>query len=322
MKSKISIIVSVYNGEKSIERCISSICNQTYADIEVIIVNDGSTDRTREMCEQMCKQDGRIKLFNIQNGGVANARNYGIDHSTGDYIMFVDADDYIEKDMCAVLQQKMCQYNVKLVVSKAVDEDVCGNVIARPKVSKSGIIQFDEEFSFVEDYACFVSWGCLYKRDILDGIRFDSRFYVGEDSLFFYMVVNNCKKYFITDETFYHYVIYSNSLSNGKVDDRKYTEILAWEEIKKIVPKRGCNQYKSLCAAIERRARCMYRKSHNSNLSQENINNLYRIIIDNEKICPKCLTLKDKVERMLIRVLRGVYPSIISLVVEEKYKGN
>lgn len=191
MKSKISIIVPVYNGEKSIERCISSICNQTYADIEVIIVNDGSTDRTREMCEQMCKQDRRIKLFNIQNGGVANARNYGIDHSTGEYIMFVDADDYIEKEMCEVLQKKMCQYNVELVVSKAVDEDVCGNVIARPKVSKSGIIQFDEEFSFVEDYACFVSWGCLYKRDILDGIRFDSRFYVGEDSLFFYMVVNN-----------------------------------------------------------------------------------------------------------------------------------
>lgn len=141
MKSKISIIVPVYNGEKSIERCISSICNQTYADIEVIIVNDGSTDRTREMCEQMCKQDRRIKLFNIQNGGVANARNYGIDHSTGEYIMFVDADDYIEKEMCEVLQKKMCQYNVELVVSKAVDEDVCGNVIARSKVSKTGIIQ-------------------------------------------------------------------------------------------------------------------------------------------------------------------------------------
>lgn len=311
MKSKISIIVPVYNGEKSIERCISSICNQTYADIEVIIVNDGSTDRTREMC----KQDGRIKLFNIQNGGVANARNYGIDHSTGDYIMFVDADDYIEKEMCEVLQKKMCQHNVELVVSKAVDEDVCGNVIARPKVSKSGIIQFDEEFCFVEDYACFVSWGCLYKRDILDGIRFDSRFYVGEDSLFFYMVVNNCKNYFITDETFYHYVIYSNSLSNGKVDDRKYTEILAWEEIKKIVPKRDCNQYKSLCAAIEHRARCMYRKSCNSNLCQENADNLYRIINDNAKICQKYLTLKGKVESLFIRVLRGVYPSIISVVV-------
>ena len=274
------------------------------------------------MCEQICKQDGRIKLFNIQNGGGANARNYGIDHSTGDYIMFVDADDYIEKDMCEVLQKKMCQYTVELVVSKAVDEDVYGNVIARSKVSKTGIIQFDEEFSFVEDYACFVSWGCLYNRDILEGIRFDSRFYVGEDSLFFYMVVNNCKKYFITDETFYHYVIYSNSLSNGKVDDRKYTEILAWEEIKKIVPKRDCNQYKSLCAAIERRARCMYRKSHNSNLSQENINNLYRIIIDNAKICQKYLTWKGKLESVLIRVLRGVYPSIISFVVGEKYKGN
>ena len=93
----LSIIVPAYNCEKSIEKCIDSILKQTYNDIEIIIVNDGSTDRTDDICREMAKQENRIKYIFKENGGVSSARNIGLDFANGEFIQFVDSDDYLEK---------------------------------------------------------------------------------------------------------------------------------------------------------------------------------------------------------------------------------
>lgn len=318
MEPEISIVVPVFNNEKYIERCIRSICNQTYTNIEIVIVNDGSTDSTRKICEQMSSEDSRIRLLNIENGGVSNARNQGIEFSTGNYLMFVDADDYIEKDMCEFLLKIMNERHVDVVVSERIIEDMLGNLVHGANVKKARVVCFDEKFSFVASDICCVVTGILYRSSVLEGIRFDSHFFVAEDSLFFYMVLHKCKKYFITDKLFYHYVTYPESASHGMIDQKKYTEILAWNEIKKIVPKSNEVQYATLCAAIEYRARLLFRKSYNSKLCKAEIDELLRIVVENGKMGKKYLAPKGIIERILIWIFRGTYPRIANWAFKRK----
>ena len=101
--SKISIIVPVYNTEKYLSKCLNSLIKQTYKDIEIIVVNDGSKDKSLEIAKKFAKQDNRIKVFNKENGGLSSARNFGIEKASGEYIGFVDSDDYIKENMFEIL---------------------------------------------------------------------------------------------------------------------------------------------------------------------------------------------------------------------------
>jgi len=105
----ISVIVPVYNVEKYLEECLDSIQNQTYSDIEVILVNDGSTDKSKEICGKYCKQDNRFQLLNQENQGLSAARNKGVEISTGEYIVFVDSDDIIKTNYLEKLMQYMAE---------------------------------------------------------------------------------------------------------------------------------------------------------------------------------------------------------------------
>ena len=98
-KHLVSIVVPVYNVEKYLKRCVDSIINQSYNNIEILLVDDGSTDSSGKICDDYLKKDSRIKVIHKQNGGLSDARNFGIDKSTGDYLSFIDSDDWIEKDM-------------------------------------------------------------------------------------------------------------------------------------------------------------------------------------------------------------------------------
>ena len=107
----ISVILNVFNGEKYIKKCLESIINQTYKDIEIVIVNDGSTDDTKKIIESY--KDKRIKLINQENMGLSLSRNVGIDNSKGDYLYFVDVDDYLEKDALEYLYNLMIKYDAE-----------------------------------------------------------------------------------------------------------------------------------------------------------------------------------------------------------------
>jgi glycosyltransferase involved in cell wall biosynthesis len=119
---KISIIIPAYNVENYIDKCIESIINQTYENIEIIIINDGSTDDTRKICEEFKKKDNRIIVINKENSGVSIARNIGLKAITGKYIAFVDSDDWIEKDYCETMYYSMIENNVDLVMCGRVNE--------------------------------------------------------------------------------------------------------------------------------------------------------------------------------------------------------
>ena len=108
----ISIIVPVYNVEKYLEKCVNSIVNQTYKNLEIILVDDGATDSSGKLCDKLAKIDNRIKVYHKENGGLSDARNYGVERATGDYIGFVDSDDYIDSEMYGKLYEAIKKENV------------------------------------------------------------------------------------------------------------------------------------------------------------------------------------------------------------------
>lgn len=129
MNNKVSIIIPVYNAEKHISKCIESLTNQTYKEIQIILINDGSTDKSGQICEAYAEKDNRIIVIHKENGGVSSARNIGLENSTGYYIMFVDSDDWIEEDAIKRLMQVQNKYSYDLIMFGYYRENVINETI-------------------------------------------------------------------------------------------------------------------------------------------------------------------------------------------------
>ena len=117
MKERISVVVPVYNVEQYLEKCVNSIINQTYKNLEIILVDDGATDKSGKLCDELAKLDNRIMVYHKKNGGLSDARNYGVERATGDYIGFVDSDDYIDAEMYEKLYEALKKENVDVAES-------------------------------------------------------------------------------------------------------------------------------------------------------------------------------------------------------------
>jgi len=125
----ISVIIPVYNIKEYLERCVSSVRNQTYSNLEIILVDDGSTDGTSALCDELAAQDERIRVFHKENGGSSSARNLGIANAKGEYLGFVDSDDYVSEEMYEVLMQAVLEYNVKIAQVGRDEIDAEGNML-------------------------------------------------------------------------------------------------------------------------------------------------------------------------------------------------
>lgn len=209
---KISVIVPAYNCQDTIEKCINSIQNQTYKNLEIIVVNDGSTDNTAEVIKSLQDEDERLKVFSIPNGGVSHARNIGIDNSTGDYITFVDSDDYIDKEMYETLLD-LANNNLAQIAHcsyKCVDGDIVNAVGDTGKV----IVQkHDEALKCLLSGRFFTGSLCnkLYERELFENVRLDETIKFNEDVLANFHLFEKADKSVYTDKAYYTYV--QNSLS-------------------------------------------------------------------------------------------------------------
>lgn len=125
----ISIIVPVYNIEDYLERCVNSICGQTYDNLEILLVDDGSTDKSGTMCDELAKKDTRIRVFHKENGGSSSARNLGVSQAKGEYLGFVDSDDYISTDMYELLYEAMVEYHAEIAQAGRDEIDEQGNYL-------------------------------------------------------------------------------------------------------------------------------------------------------------------------------------------------
>lgn len=205
----ISVIVPAYNAEGYIERCIRSILNQTFQDIEVIIVDDGSQDGTYGICEKLKKQDQRINIIRQENAGVSEARNKGLEVASGQFIMFVDADDWLDTNYIEVMVLNMST-NDQVVVSNFV-EDYLGKQEKREydKINEERVVSLKEEIfkDFIsEKIYTYVVWAKLYRSDVIKKHRFEQLSY-SEDAIFTRKVLSECTQIRLIDNEGYHYYI-------------------------------------------------------------------------------------------------------------------
>ncbi len=205
---KISIIVPVYNTEKYIGRCIESIQNQTYTNLEIILVDDGSKDDSLTICQKYAEKDSRIKVLHTKkNFGVSNARNMGIERSTGEYIGFIDSDDYIEKTMYETLVRysdnrvlPICTYNMVDENKTILDQKEIGDTV--------GEVDVKDFFLLCENILLNSPVNKLYESTIVkkNNIRFDVNLSLGEDFLFVMQYIEYIEKFYIIDVPLYNYM--------------------------------------------------------------------------------------------------------------------
>lgn len=177
MKEIISIIIPVYQVEKYLRKCIESVLGQSYSDLEIILIDDGSMDACPEICEEYAKRDSRIKVIHQENRGLAAARNTGLDNRTGDYVAFVDSDDYIDRDYILTLYEMICRTNSSIAACGW--EDIQERIGSIRKIDSADITQtriFEGEESIRELLAqtkMDVSvWAKLYRAEIFHTLRF------------------------------------------------------------------------------------------------------------------------------------------------------
>ena len=183
---KVSVIVPVYNGEKSIKRCADSILNQDYPELELILIDDGSRDRSWEIMQAIAAADHRVKAIHQENGGVSSARNRALDEASGIYVQFADVDDWLPMDATKLLVREMEAKSSELTVGdfyRVVD----GNVSEKGSIETSGVLSLqqyaDEMMLAPADLYYGVLWNKLYRRDIIEryGIRMDENISYSEE---------------------------------------------------------------------------------------------------------------------------------------------
>lgn len=231
----ITIIVPVYNAEKTLNRCIESILSQTFLDWELLLIDDGSTDRSGELCDEYASKDQRIKVFHKKNGGVSSARNIGLDHAKGEWITFVDADDYVKESYLTNLWEHS-QKQVDLVISYAEIHN--GDDIQKESYSSKFVDDTNFESMFIENEMNWHTspWSKLYKRSIIDQhhLRFCEGMYIGEDAVFLYSYMLYSNKIYISHDTDYCYFAYNPSSLTKRVNSLA-SETLAYNQIRTIV---------------------------------------------------------------------------------------
>lgn len=234
---KISVIIPAYNAEKYIERCLLSVLKQTCQSLEIIVVNDGSSDTTGEILNDFSAKDSRLKVIHQENVGVSGARNRGLEHATGEFIGFVDADDEIKAEMFAELYR----------ISKDFNADIshCGFELVTPTCTKAfygtqkilNQNQCEAISSLLNGYP-FEPSACtkLYKKEVLKNVKFRDEIKINEDLLFNVEAFLNAKKIVFTDELLYRYMHNPLSASRAafKVQAQKDVVAVAGEIRKKL----------------------------------------------------------------------------------------
>lgn len=213
-KALISVIVPIYKVEKYLDRCVSSIVSQTYSNLEIILVDDGSPDNCPLICDEWQKKDNRIKVFHKKNGGLSDARNCGIDNSNGDYVVFVDSDDYIAKNMIEVLYTTLMEDKTDIAICDYYISELDKN--SPHKFSNKKFIVKDKKFDYLyNEYGCVtvVAWNKIYKKSIFENIRYPYG-KVHEDEFIICDVLKKANSVSYILEPLYYYVQRENSIMN------------------------------------------------------------------------------------------------------------
>lgn len=225
----ISIIIPVYNTEKYIKRCLESVIAQTYSNLEIIVVDDGSKDRSSIIIDDYAKKDNRIKPLHIENHGVSYARNYALKHIHGEYVTFLDSDDYLPIDSIEI-RYKGIDKNIDAVFGgfKICGDNSNGKEI---KVKQEQIISLDYNIGISSEYGIASVWGGLFFAKLFNNITFSEKLYVGEDLMVINQIYLKCRLVKIVPNIIYYYQENEVSATKKPFTERRYTEVYAREGV-------------------------------------------------------------------------------------------
>lgn len=230
MNPLVSIIIPIYNAERWLQECITSVINQTYHNLEIILVNDGSGDSSLQICQYFAEMDDRIVVLDKKNSGVSDTRNFGIEHTHGEYVAFLDSDDYlspgiIETALNNIVSQKsdICQWNFKLVFDDSIrtQEEIFLNDYEKPDLLYAAVSIIRKKHCFNLGNYWRATWGKLFKTEIIKNykIRFPVDLYMGEDAVFLCRYLLHIQKICVINEYGYFYrQIPSSSVKKYKSD--------------------------------------------------------------------------------------------------------
>ena len=246
---EISIIVPVYNVEKYLDRCIKSILNQTFKDFELILIDDGSTDKSGVICDNYKKIDDRIVVIHKKNGGLSSVRNKGLDVAKGEYIAFVDGDDYVNKEMYNILLNEAKNNSSDIVICKfkKVYESMNNNieeVDSKMKVFNYSNINALNQLYSNEGLDYIVAWNKIYRRNIFKNERYiEGR--IHEDEFIIHRLLYKANKVTFISKELYYYLQRSNSIMNSKFNVKRLDAVYALEERFKFFKTLNLNKLKS-----------------------------------------------------------------------------
>lgn len=255
----VSVIIPVYNVDRYLKKCIKSVLGQTYRNLEIILVDDGSKDKSPEICDKFARVDDRIIVIHKKNAGVSIARNVGIEHSRGEYLCFVDSDDFIPNDAIQSLYYGMidsssdlcCGTWAKISSKRTVYNQYCSQIIATSeKEALSAYLNIEEVNGPVAK---------LYKKSIIDSanIRFKEGVLIGEDAIFNYQYIQNCHTVSLINKTVYFYnKLNVDSVTHGfYADYNKCSLLCAIEQAKNVLsekyPESSCLVQKNICGRFK-----------------------------------------------------------------------
>ena len=242
----VSIILPVYNGEAHLEQCIRSVLAQTIEDVQLILINDGSVDGTAGICDRYAAEDRRVMVIHQENAGVSAARNAGLQAATGEYIGFVDADDYIAPDMYEQVLNQLGDHDMVMwdAVTVWPDGKTQADTIDLLKTDSS--LQKKDWSPDLLRYMAGAVWRCLYRRELLEDVRFPVGIKLSEDRLFNLEAMGKAQSLAYFKQGLYYRVVREGSACNRYHGDKFEKSLLAMEYADKIIEKYWTEEYRAV----------------------------------------------------------------------------
>ena len=267
----ISVIIPIYKVEKYLDKCVESVVNQTYKNLEIILVDDGSPDNCPKMCDEWANKDNRIKVIHKKNGGLSDARNAGIDIAKGEYLTFIDSDDYVELNYVEFLYNLVKDNGAELSMGKQYvrypDKTINTGTNELYVLNSHDTL---EKILYSEDFDVS-AWAKLYKKELFDEIRFPKgRLF--EDSATTYKFIDKANAIALKSVPIYNYIIRNDSITNETFNEKKFDLIVSTEEMSDYKSKK----YKDLDKGCKRRLMYAYLSTLTQLIKCKKINKDYK----------------------------------------------
>ncbi len=251
-KAKISVIIPLYNVEQYMDRCIQSIVDQTYRNLEIILVDDGSSDSSGEKAGKWKTRDSRIIVFHKQNGGLSDARNYGIEKCTGDYILFADSDDWLPLDAIEYLYGILIKYDADFSIGGHMNSDTND----QPESYNERYLSQDEflDLFFKVNTQITVqhAWGKLYKRSLFESVRYPIGM-IDEDVPTIFKIAIRLKRVAFSEKNVYFYFVNNESITGSPFNKKDFDLLKAWDLVIKEADDQNCSEKIKRLAHINRK---------------------------------------------------------------------